>query len=108
MPKKFLLSDCGERGWFVGNWPNAAFQTSNVEVTGKFCPKGDTGRPHYHKLATEVTLVVTGLILVDGEEFKAGEIVVVEPNEVSNYVALEDSYIVGIKIPGEPNDKYYV
>lgn len=106
--KKFQQIDCGDRGWFIGNWPNAALQTNNVEVSGQFFVKGSTGSPHYHKIATEITLVVSGKILFNENELGPGEIIVINPNEVSNYIALEDSYLVIVKTPGALNDKYYV
>ena len=40
------------------------------------------------------------------KEWKAGDIIVVEPNDVTGFEALEDSVNTVVKIPGANNDKY--
>lgn len=42
------------------------------------------------------------------QEFKEGTIVIVEPGDATEFIALEDSINVVVKIPGANNDKYLV
>lgn len=106
--RKFKLSECGDRGWFIGNFEKAAHKTDQFEVAYKFSPKGETGESHYHKIATEITLVATGSVHMNGLVFNSGDIFILEPNEVSVYECLEDTFFVTIKTPGAKNDKYLV
>jgi hypothetical protein len=61
---------------------------------------------HYHKIATEITVIVTGRVRMCGNEFAAGDIVIIEPQEGSDFEVLEDTVITVVKLPGAINDKY--
>ena len=95
------------KGWFVGNFKPTCINTSNVEVAVKKYQKGETEDLHYHKVATEITVVVSGKIKMNEVEYSAGDIIVIEPNEATDFEALEDSVNTVVKIPGEINDKYF-
>ena len=41
-------------------------------------------------------------------EWNAGDIIVVEPGDITSFAALEDTVNVVVKIPGANNDKYLV
>ena len=44
---------------------------------------------------------------MNGVEYGAGDIVVMEPNDITDFTALEDNTVnVVVKIPGVNNDKY--
>ncbi len=94
------------RGWFIGSFTPTLYATSDVEVAVKRYSAGDSEAKHYHKIATEFTVVVSGRVRMNGEEFSSGDIVVLEPNEPADFKALEDSVNVVVKIPGASNDKY--
>ena len=94
------------KGWFVGNFNPTLIKTNNVEVAYKTYKAGDKEDAHYHKIATELTLITKGRVKLNDKEFVAGDIVVVEPNEVVMFEALEDSENVVVKFPGASNDKY--
>lgn len=96
------------RGWFVGNFEPSVYHTNDCEVAVKSYHKGDYEQAHYHKIATEITLVTKGRIRMFGKEYNIGDIVVVEPGEITDFVALEDTENVIVKIPGANNDKYLV
>ena len=106
--KKFKQSDCGYRGWYIGQWENAVFKTDLFEVGHGFNAKGELSAKHFHKIATEVNLVTSGKVLVNGELIQTGEGFVFEPGETCECVYLEDTYTLVIKTPGVPGDKYYV
>ncbi len=99
------LSDMA-RGWFVGDFSPTVLATQAAEVGVKFYSAGDKEDLHYHKIATEITLILTGLVRMNGHEYGAGDIVVIEPLESTDFEALTDTTSVVVKIPGALNDKY--
>ena len=96
------------KGWFVGNIKPTAFTTTDCEVAFKEYKKGDYDGSHYHKIATEITLIASGKVKMNGVEYSKGSIAVIRPNEITDFEALEDSSTVVVKIPGANNDKYEV
>lgn len=106
--KKLKLSDSGSRGWFVGNFPEAVVKTKEFEVCYQENSQDYPTQDHYHKIVTEVQLVIRGCIVINGEEFRAGEICVLEPGEHYSSYYLEPTDVVAVKFPSIPNDKYYI
>lgn len=96
------------KGWFVGNFEPSLCKTNAVEVSYKKYKKGDFEDEHYHKIATEYTLVTKGRVKMFDKIWNEGDIVIVEPNDATAFVALEDAETVVVKIPGANNDKYVV
>ena len=94
------------KGWFVGNFDPTLIKTNEVEVAVKKYKAGDSEETHYHKIATEITVVVSGRIRMNGKEYVAGDIIVMEPGEATDFEALEDTSCTGVKYPGANNDKY--
>ena len=94
------------KGWFVGNFEPSLYKTNNCEVAVKKYSKGDYEKKHYHKIATEITVVVKGKVRMFDQVFNEGNMIVVEPGEATDFEALEDSVNVVVKIPGVNNDKY--
>jgi hypothetical protein len=103
--QRYKLSDSGARGWFIGDFPDAVFQTKDFEVTYQKNPRGQTAS-HIHKLVHEITLVISGIQICNGEMFKAGDICVLEPGDISQIEYLEETEVVTIKTPSIPSDKY--
>jgi quercetin dioxygenase-like cupin family protein len=95
-------------GWFIGNFEPSIYKTNNCEVAVKNYKKGDREGKHYHKIATEYTLVVKGKVKMFDNVYVEGDIVVVEPGDITDFEALEDTANVVVKIPGANNDKYLV
>jgi quercetin dioxygenase-like cupin family protein len=96
------------RGWFVGGFSPTSLDTQVCEVGVKSYKEGDYEAAHYHKIATEVTLVFSGRVYMCGQEWNAGDIVVVEPGEVTDFKAITDSVNIVVKVPGALDDKYIV
>lgn len=96
------------KGWFVGGFSPAVVSTDACEVAVKYYRAGDSEAAHYHKVATEVTVIVSGHVRMAGREYGPGEIVVMEPGEPADFVALTDAVNVVVKTPGALNDKYLV
>lgn len=96
------------KGWFVGAFQPIAFHSDAAEVGIKHYKAGDSEQAHYHKVATEITAIVSGKVVMCGQEFGAGDIIVLQPGDVTSFEALEDTVTVVVKTPGTLNDKYLV
>jgi quercetin dioxygenase-like cupin family protein len=94
------------RGWFVGDFEPAVHRTGAVEVGVKRYAPGDAEAWHYHKVATEITVVTAGRVRLGAAEFGPGDVVVIEPGEGTDFEALTDATTVVVKLPGARDDKY--
>lgn len=94
------------KGWFVGNFEPTLLKTNDVEVAVKEYTKGDYEEKHYHKIATEITVVVSGKVKMNNIVYSKGDIIVIEPNEATDFEALEDTVCSVVKYPGANDDKY--
>ena len=97
-----------KKGWFVGNFLPTLYKTNDCEVAVKQYKKGEYEKSHYHKIATEITVIVKGRVRMFQNEYSEGDIIVVEPGEATSFEALEDSINVVVKLPGANNDKYEI
>jgi hypothetical protein len=94
------------KGWFVGNFAPTALSTDACEVAVKRYKAGDYESLHHHKIATEITLIISGRIRMLGQEWGMGDIIVIEPGTSTDFYALTDAVNVVVKLPGVQNDKY--
>ena len=95
------------KGWFIGNFEPTLLRTNDVEVAVKSYNKGDYEEKHYHKIATEITVIVSGKVKMNGLEYSKGDLVVMEPNEATDFECLENgTQNVVVKLPGANDDKY--
>jgi quercetin dioxygenase-like cupin family protein len=94
------------KGWFVGGFSPAAFNTDACEVAVKYYKAGDFEVAHYHKVATEITLVISGEVRMVGKNWSQGDIIVLMPGDVTAFEAISDSVNVVVKVPGALGDKY--
>lgn len=97
-----------KNGWFIGNFEPTLFKTNDCEVAIKTYKKGDKETCHFHRIATEYTVIVKGRVKMFGNIYEEGTIIVVEPEDMTDFEALEDAINVVVKIPGANNDKYMV
>lgn len=96
------------KGWFIGNFEPSLLKTNDVETAVKRYQKGDSEGAHYHKIATEYTVVLNGRVRMFEKEFSDGDIVVAEPGDITAFECLSDAVTVVVKIPGANHDKYVV
>lgn len=101
----FALKDM-IRGWFVGSFEPNVFRTNVAEVAIKEYKQGDYEEKHYHKIATEITAIISGKVKMNGDIYTKGDIIVINPGEATNFEAIEDTISVVVKLPGASNDKY--
>lgn len=94
------------KGWFVGGFTPTALDTQACEVAIKRYSKGEAEGSHYHKIATEITVIVEGSVRMCGKEWHSGDIITINPGEKTDFLALTDTLTVVVKHPGALNDKY--
>ena len=94
-------------GWFVGNFNPSLYVTEEGEVAVKNYASEASEERHYHKIATEITVIVEGRVLMNGKEYKKGDIIVIEPGESTDFKAIEKTVTTVVKIPGATNDKFF-
>ncbi|WP_413282518.1 hypothetical protein [Vibrio sp. MA40-2] len=94
------------RGWFVGGFEPTLFKTTDVEVAVQHFKKGDNEVSHCHKIATEITMIVSGKARMRGTILETGDIIRILPGEYTDFEALEDTVTTVVKLPGVLNDKY--
>lgn len=96
------------KGWFVGNFEPTLYRTKDVEVAVKHYCAGDSEDAHYHKIATELTVILSGTIYMNGVSYHQGDIIVMEPGDITDFKAVTDAVNVVVKIPGANHDKYSI
>ena len=94
------------KGWFVGQFNPSAYSSNDVEVAVKRYNKGDREGVHHHRIATEVTVIVSGAVRMNQVEYSQNDIIVIDPYEATDFLALEDVITVVVKMPGALEDKY--
>lgn len=94
------------RSWFIGDFDPTILRTKDFEVGMTLHSKGQDWPEHYHKIATEYTLLVSGRMKIGNQELESGAIFIIEPNEIVKPEFLEDCIVVVIKVPSIPGDKY--
>lgn len=95
-------------GWMVGNFEPTCLRTTACEVACKHYEAGASEAAHVHRIATELTLVASGLVSMNGQTFAAGDIIVLQPGEAAEFRALERTTTVVVKMPSAIGDKYPV
>ena len=94
------------KGWFIGNFTPSLMETEAVEVAVKEYPARFTEEWHYHKIATEFTVIVSGDVEMNGVRYGKGDIIVIPPGEGTDFRTLTRVVTTVVKVPGATNDKY--
>jgi len=103
--KKYNIKDM-VKGWFIGSFEPTLFNTDLFEVAVKRYNKGDSEERHTHKIATEFTMIIDGDVIMDGAEYTKDDIIVIGPNESTDFKCLTDAVTLVVKTPCVKNDKY--
>lgn len=94
------------KGWFVGAFEPTAYASHDCEVGVKRYRAGEREAAHVHRIATELTLVVSGRVRMSGREFGPDDIVILDPGVPTDFEVLEDAVTVVVKVPCVAGDKY--
>ena len=95
-------------GWYIGNFPDAAYKTKGLEVSYKTHKAGEIWDWHFHEHLDEINLLVKGKMIIKGQTIYPGDIFILEPMEIADPEFLEDCDIVCVKSPNFTNDKVIV
>jgi len=96
------------KGWFIGDFEPAVRTSTDFEVAVKHYVAGQAEEEHYHAVATEVTVVVSGSVEMCGDIHSAGSILVMKPGEPTAFRAVTDAITAVVKYPSVRGDKYLV
>jgi quercetin dioxygenase-like cupin family protein len=94
------------KGWVVGNFEPSLFKTNDFEVAVKEYKTGDYEVSHYHKVATEITIITKGLVRMNGTVYTQGDVITIEPGESTDFKVLDNTTTTVIKFPCVEGDKY--
>ncbi|MGD2711934.1 hypothetical protein ACP8ZO_25365, partial [Escherichia coli] len=94
---EFFKLDDMVRGWFVGGFEPTLLKTTDVEVAVQKFKAGDKEPVHCHKIATEITVIVSGWARMAGKEVKSGDIIKITPGEFTDFEAIEDTVTTVVK-----------
>jgi len=103
---KHARLDAMHRGWFVGDFTPTVFASRDCEVGVKRYRAGETEAAHVHRIATELTVIVSGRVRMNGQEFGADDIIMLEPGTPTDFEVLDDAVTVVVKVPCVAGDKY--
>ena len=90
----------------VGDFEPTCIQTAACEVACKMYAANTGEAAHVHRVATELTLIASGRVTMNGRTYVAGDIIVIEPGEHTDFYAHEPTVTVVVKMPSVRGDKY--
>lgn len=93
-------------GWFIGNFNPSIHVTDNFEVGYKTYTMGDKEPSHFQKIATEITLIISGTARIGNQIVHPGALVVIPPKEEADFEAITDVQLIAVKFPSIPSDKF--
>ena len=96
------------KGWVGGNFEPSLLKTYDFEVAVKYYKAGDYEEKHYHKVATEITIIAEGSVRMNGELYSKGSVITIEPGEATDFKVVHDTITTVIKFPCVEGDKYLV
>ena len=95
-------------GWFIGDFEPTLLRTKDFEISVRYYKKGDEEEKHVHKVADEYTVVITGIVEMNGVEYKPKDVVLIEKGEVVKFRVLTDAITIALKVPSIIGDKYII
>ena len=94
------------KGWICGDFNPTLFPSKDFEIAIKRYKQNDYENSHTHKISIEYTIIVTGEVLMNNKVYTEDDIIIIEPNEYTDFMCLTDVITCVIKIPSSKNDKY--
>jgi quercetin dioxygenase-like cupin family protein len=96
------------RGWLIGDFEPNIMKMDLFEFGIKKYDTGDQEDRHYHKVAQELSVIISGKFEMNSKILEEGDIVCLEPGEPSTFKCLASGYTAIIKKPSVKNDKYII
>ena len=94
------------RGWMVGDFSPSIIRTKDFEFMVRSYKAGENEARHVHKVADEITVVVSGKFHMNGEDLVAGDVIHLSPGDSADFACIEDGSTAVIKTPSVMGDKY--
>ena len=94
------------KGWLVGDFTPAIFNSKDIEVGVKYYTRGEFESRHVHKIITEYTIVLKGIVRMNDVLYGEKRIIKIDPNESTDFYCEEDAITLVIKTPSIPSDKH--
>ena len=92
-------------GWFLGNFEPSLFKSPDFEICVKNFKKGEVEAAHFQRIATEVTVVLSGSVRMGEHVLQVDDILIIYKDEICDFEALTDCKVLGVKFPSLPDDK---
>jgi len=105
--KKIKLSDFF-RGWFVGDFEPTLFKSKDIEIAVQAYEKNHIEPEHFHKIATEITIMVKGNAYFNDQLVCEDEGIIIFPGEINIFKAATDCKTLVVKFPSASKDKYLI
>lgn len=95
-----------KRGWFIGDFVPSLIRTKDFEITIRHYKAYENEQRHVHKIADEITVIISGEVKMNNLVYKADDILVIKAGESTDFFTLTDVITCVIKIPSVIGDKY--
>ena len=95
-------------GWFIGDFEPTLLRTKDFEISVRHYKAGDEEEKHVHKIADEYTVVIIGIVEMNGVKYHPKDVVLIEKGEVVKFRVLTDAITIAVKVPSIIGDKYVV
>lgn len=105
--KKYNLNNF-TRGWIIGDFEPNIIKTKDFEVMIRNYKTGEKEQKHIHKIASEITAVVSGKFLMNGQIVSKNDIIYLNPGESTDFECLEEGATTVIKTPSVIGDKFII
>jgi hypothetical protein len=96
-------------GWYVGMFKPHLILSKELEVGIKSISADTSPDYHYHKVKTEYTILLSGLIRLESTNsyVKPGAVIILYPYEKNDQYFVYDSLILILNTPSIQGDKFY-
>lgn len=93
-------------GWIIGDFIPSIINTKLFEIAIKKYKKGDYENKHFHQIAVEITIIVSGKVKMNDTIYNTNDIIYIKQNESTDFLCLDDTITCVIKLPSCVGDKY--
>ena len=97
-----------DKGWFIGDFDPSIIKTDLFEAAVKYYKAGAYEPRHYHRMAREITVIVDGVVEMNGRRYGKGDIIDIQPHEPTDFRAITAAQTAVIKVPSVKGDKFLV
>jgi mannose-6-phosphate isomerase-like protein (cupin superfamily) len=94
------------KGWIIGDFEPNIIRTKDFEFMVRYYKAGDKEQKHVHKIADEITVIISGVFLMNNKKYVKGDIIHLSPGDATDFQCLEDGATAVLKTPSVIGDKY--